>query len=233
MKKRLVFLTGAGMSAESGLPTYRDAGGLWENHRWEDLASPRAWLRDPHTVRRFYNERLRQVRQARPNRGHELIAELQATYQVTVITQNVDDLHERAGSEDVWHLHGQIRQARSCSDPREIYELGEREFTEDLVCRQGQPLRPNIVWFGEPVPLFLPACELVRSAEYLIVIGTSLAVYPAASLIEYAPPRCPVGLIDPHTPSSSVIEGCAQYWPTTAAAGLPMVIEWLATFASK
>ncbi|WP_110666473.1 SIR2 family NAD-dependent protein deacylase [Salinicola halophilus] len=196
--RHLVVLTGAGISAESGLKTFRDGDGLWENHRVEDVATPEAWARDPETVLRFYDERRRQARLAEPNPAHRALAELEAAgFRVSVITQNIDDLHERAGSRDVLHLHGEIRLARSSADAELRYPAGERIRLGDL-CDHGSQLRPDVVWFGESVPRYAEACDVVAEADALLVVGTSLAVMPAALLLEQAPIGAPCWLVDPH-----------------------------------
>jgi NAD-dependent deacetylase len=198
MKKMVVF-TGAGISAESGLRTFRDSGGLWEGHQVEDVATPRAWIRNPEMVLRFYNERRKNVVDALPNDAHKLIAELQDQFDVQVITQNIDDLHERAGSNKVLHLHGEIFKMRSEQDESMVYpirsdiQLGDR-------ADDGAQLRPHIVWFEEPVPLFEEAVYLSQGADLFVVVGTSLVVYPAASLLHYVAPQVPVYVVDKKVP---------------------------------
>ncbi|MDF9827750.1 NAD-dependent deacetylase [Ereboglobus sp. PH5-10] len=206
MKKTLVVLTGAGMSAESGIPTFRDAGGLWEGHRVEDVATPEAWMRNPALVLDFYNQRRRKLEQVEPNAGHIGLASLQEHFDVHIITQNVDDLHERAGSKSVLHLHGLLTQARGTqAGPGEqgntIIDIGYRDIAIGDKCPRGSQLRPHIVWFGEDVPMIDPAIELAGRADLFAIIGTSLVVYPAASLIDHVPPGAPVYLIDPATTS--------------------------------
>lgn len=195
-RPHLVILSGAGMSAESGLKTFRDNDGLWETHRVEEVATPEAFARDPELVMRFYNLRRAQLKEARPNRGHEIIAELEEDFDVTVITQNVDDLHERAGSTKVIHLHGELAKVRPIS--------GEGQpvaWTEDLnigdLDENGIQLRPHIVWFGEPVPMIEAAAGEVASANVVVIVGTSMQVYPAAGLVSFAPPSAPVYYVDP------------------------------------
>ena len=183
--KRLVALTGAGISAESGLATFRDSGGLWEGHRVEDVATPQAWTRNPTLVLDFYNQRRMKALQVKPNRGHEILAELQEQFDVTVVTQNVDNLHERAGSKKVVHLHGSIFESRSTKDERLVYPIEGWELKLGDRCELGSQLRPNIVWFGEMVPMMEVACEVASAAEIFVVVGTSLVVYPAAGLIDY------------------------------------------------
>lgn len=200
--KKLVVLTGAGMSAESGFETFRDAGGLWERYPVEKVATPEGWQADPHLVTDFYNGLRRQLVAARPNRGHELLAELEERFRVTVVTQNVDDLHERAGSSHVVHLHGELMRVCSSREPNnpayqrtltpDCLEVGHGERAAD-----GSLLRPWIVWFGEAVPRLEEAVEATLDADLFVVIGTSLNVYPAASLVQYVPAGVPIYLIDP------------------------------------
>ena len=194
--KHLVVLTGAGMSAESGLKTFRDADGLWEGHDVTQVASPEGFHRDPELVLDFYNQRRRQLLEVNPNQAHRDLAELEAHFKVTVITQNIDDLHERAGSTEVIHLHGELFKVRSIYD-----EFDVREWKHDLVlgdlCDKGYQLRPHIVWFGEAVPLIHKAMSICEQADLLLIIGTSLQVYPAASLMHYAPTSIPMYYIDP------------------------------------
>lgn len=198
---KLVVLTGAGMSAESGIKTFRDSDGLWENHRIEDVCTPEALARNPEVVNQFYNQRRKQLYEVLPNPGHFGLAELEKHFEVQIITQNVDDLHERAGSTKVLHLHGELKKVRSSKNPDAIYDLDGWELKPGTLCEDGSPLRPHIVFFGEPVPNIEPAVELVRQADIFVVIGTSLAVYPAAGLIEFAPKNIPIYIIDPHIPS--------------------------------
>ena len=180
MKKRLVVLSGAGMSQESGLKTFRDMGGLWEQYDVTEVASPEAWERNPELVLRFYNERRKLLWEAKPNAGHIGIARLEKDFDVDIITQNVDDLHEQAGSTNVLHLHGELRKARSTFDPELVYTMDHWELKIGDKCELGSQLRPHIVWFGEPVPNMTKALALTQKADIFVVIGTSLAVYPAA-----------------------------------------------------
>lgn len=194
----LVVLTGAGISAESGIQTFRAADGLWADHPIEEVATPEAWDRDPERVLRFYDARRDQVRRARPNAAHKALARLESRgFRVSVITQNIDDLHERAGSRRVLHLHGEILMARSSVDPRMRYPLRRGGIRLGDVCDKGSQLRPDVVWFGEAVPHFADACALVAEADLLLVVGTSLAVMPAASLLHQAPLEAPCVLVDP------------------------------------
>lgn len=213
--KKLIVLTGAGMSAESGIRTFRDADGLWENHKIEDVCTPEALENNPALVNRFYNARRKQLLEVVPNKGHLLLAELEQQFDVHIITQNVDDLHERAGSSHVLHLHGELRKVRSIRHPELVYELDGWELKEEDRATDGSPLRPHIVFFGEAVPNIEPAIQLVKQADILVIIGTSLAVYPAAGLFHYAPAGTPVYLIDPKIPQQArnsglyLIEKCA------------------------
>ncbi|HNQ12262.1 MAG TPA: NAD-dependent deacylase [Bacteroidia bacterium] len=205
MKKVVVF-SGAGMSAESGLKTFRDSDGLWENYSIEDVATPQAFANNPELVLRFYNERRQQIRSAKPNPGHLALVQLEEKYNVEIITQNIDDLHERAGSKNVLHLHGEILKARSSAPSESIYHLGNKDIQWGDVCEQGFQLRPHIVWFGEMVPMLEHAIMKVQMADILLIIGTSLQVYPAASLIHYVPSNCKIFYIDPNPASVTGIE---------------------------
>jgi len=195
--KNIVVLSGAGMSAESGVKTFRDDDGLWQNHRFEDVASPIAWQRDPELVLEFYNQRRKQLFEVKPNAGHLALVDLEKKFDVQIVTQNVDDLHERAGSSDVLHLHGELKKVRSTIDPNLVYTLDHWELKWGDQCEKGSQLRPHIVWFGEPVDMIGPAVEIVSTADVLIVIGTSMVVYPAASLINYVKDNIPKYYIDP------------------------------------
>jgi NAD-dependent deacetylase len=195
--QKIVVLTGAGISAESGLKTFRDSDGLWEQYRIEDVATPEAWHRDRKLVLEFYNQRRKQVMEAKPNVAHIALAELQKNYDVHIVTQNIDDLHERAGSKKVLHLHGEITKSRSSVDHRLIYEVDGWELKEGEKCERGSQLRPYIVWFGEMVPELENAARIVSMADIFLVIGTSLQVHPAAGLIEYAPYEAEKYYVDP------------------------------------
>lgn len=223
--KKLVVLTGAGMSADSGLKTFREMGGLWEEYDVMEVASPTAWKNDQELVLRFYNERRKQLLEAEPNEGHRGLVELEKHFDVQIITQNVDDLHERAGSSSILHLHGELRKARSTFDPTLIYDIDGWELKTGDVCAKGYQLRPHVVWFGEPVPAMDDAIGIVRQADILVIIGTSLNVYPAAGLIHYAPPSIPVFLIDPnevYAPSDTI-----TYIREPAAQGIETLINYL------
>jgi NAD-dependent deacetylase len=195
--QKIVVLTGAGISAESGLKTFRDSDGLWEQHRIEDVATFDAWMRNRKLVLDFYNERRKQVLAAAPNAAHLALAELEKHYDVHIITQNIDDLHERAGSTKVLHLHGEIRKARSSEDENLIYDIEGWELKEGDRCERGSQLRPHIVWFGEMVPELENAARIATTANIFLVIGTSLQVYPASGLIHYAPYEADKYYIDP------------------------------------
>lgn len=197
---KLAILTGAGISAESGIPTFRASDGLWENHRIEDVATPEAWRRNPQLVQEFYNIRRRAVIEAKPNQGHYLLKELEEKHEVVIVTQNIDDLHERAGSSKVIHLHGMIRKSQSSVNPNLTYDIDGWELNG--VCELGSPLRPHVVWFGEQVPMLDLAAQEISDADVLVIIGTSLKVYPAASLIHFTKPGAKVFLIDPEKPES-------------------------------
>ena len=197
MMKKLVVLTGAGMSAESGIKTFRDSGGLWEEHRVEDVASPMGWVLNRKLVLKFYNDRRRELARCEPNAGHLGLAALEKHFNVHIITQNIDNLHEKAGSTDVVHLHGELTKARSTKDPDLIYDIGYKDVNEGDKCELGSQLRPHIVWFGEAVPMIEEAVKITSLADIFAVIGTSLNVYPAAGLIEYVPDSASLWLIDP------------------------------------
>jgi len=198
--KKLVVLSGAGVSAESGIKTFRDSGGLWEGYNVMDVASPEGWAKDRELVLNFYNERRKNALSAKPNEGHQIIAELENQFKVTVITQNVDNLHEKAGSSNVLHLHGELFKSRSTVDPNLVYEMEGWELNIGDKCEKGSQLRPDIVWFGEMVPMMEAAMEETISADIFIVIGTSLQVYPAAGLLEYVKESNPKFIIDPNMP---------------------------------
>jgi NAD-dependent deacetylase len=226
MKPKLVVLTGAGISAESGIATFRDSGGLWEQHRIEDVATPEAWQRDKELVNRFYNLRRKQAAEVEPNEGHKALVRLEEQFDVYIITQNVDNLHERAGSARVLHLHGELSKVRSTVDPSLVYEIGDRQIAIGDKCEKGSQLRPHIVWFGEAVPAIEEATRITQSADIFMVIGTSLQVYPAAGLLHYAAADIPKYLIDPNA------EAVAGIFKLTvvkekAGTGVPKVVDQL------
>jgi len=200
VNKKIVVLTGAGISAESGLSTFRDSGGLWEGHNVMEVASPEGWRRNRKLVLEFYNQRRRQLKSAEPNEAHKALVRLEEIYDVTIVTQNVDDLHERAGSADIIHLHGELNKSQSTLNPELIYDLNGKDIKEGDKCELGSQLRPFIVWFGEMVPKMDEAVKAALDAEIFIVIGTSLVVYPAAGLLQFAEPGVNKYLIDPAEP---------------------------------
>ncbi|WP_413615231.1 NAD-dependent deacylase [Halomonas cupida] len=222
----LVVLTGAGISAESGIQTFRAHDGLWADHRIEDVATPEAWARDTAMVLRFYDARRDQVRAARPNAAHRALAGLEARgFEVSIITQNIDDLHERAGSRHVLHLHGEIMMARSSVNPRMRYPLGRDNIAMGDVCDQGSQLRPDVVWFGEAVPAYPQACEIVAEADLLLVVGTSLVVMPAAALVDELPLDAECMLVDPDE-QLSIPPGVTR-WVASAGEGVPALVrQW-------
>lgn len=223
MKKKCVVLTGAGISADSGLLTFRDAGGLWEGHKVTDVCTPEALERNPKLVIDFYNQRRLQANAAEPNAAHKALAELEKYYDVHIITQNVDGLHEKAGSSKVLHLHGELNKLRSVADENEIIGF-TGEQTDDVRDSKGGPMRPHIVFFGEEVPLFPRAAEEMRDAGVVIIVGTSMQVYPAASLIHYAPPDADCYLVDPNPQGVGAgVEVIAE----RAASGVPKLAEYL------
>ena len=195
--RKIVVLSGAGISAESGISTFRDNDGLWENHRIEEVATPDAWYNNKSLVLKFYNLRRKQLFEVEPNAGHKALVKLEDKFDVQIITQNVDDLHERAGSSNILHLHGELKKVRSSLDSSLIYELENWEQKGGGLCEKGSELRPHIVWFGEEVPNIIPAVEIVKKADVLIIVGTSLNVYPAAGLSHEVKLGTPIYLIDP------------------------------------
>ena len=201
MKKKLVILSGAGMSQESGIRTFRDMGGLWEEYDVTEVATPEAWAQNPMLVMKFYNDRRKQLYESEPNAGHLGFVDLEMYFDGNIITQNIDDLHERAGSSSVLHLHGELKKARSSVDESLIYDIDGWELKFGQKCAKGSQLRPHIVWFGEAVPAMDDAISIVESADILVVIGTSLNVYPAAGLVNYAAKGTPIYVIDPERPS--------------------------------
>lgn len=200
MKKRLVVLSGAGISAESGVATFRDADGLWEGHDVMEVASPQGWKKNPELVLDFYNKRRKNAHEVEPNAGHKALADLEKDFDVRIITQNVDNLHERAGSTNVIHLHGKLFESRSTLDPSLIYQMEGWELNLGEKCERGSQLRPNIVWFGEPVPMMEKAMEETVQADIFLVVGTSLVVYPAAGLVDFVPDEVPIFVVDPRLP---------------------------------
>ena len=224
--KKIVVLTGAGISAESGLKTFRDSDGLWEGYNIEDVATPQAWQRNPKLVQDFYNMRRKDVLAAKPNAAHIALAKLEEWFDVTIITQNIDDLHERAGSTKVLHLHGIITRSQSSINPKLTYPIEGWELGMDELCELGSPLRAHVVWFGEDVPTIEEAARICAGAELFILSGTSLAVYPAAGLIHYVKSRVKKFIVDPNIPVvnrlTNVIEIQAK-----ATVGIPELVDEL------
>ena len=229
MLKRLVALTGAGISAESGIATFRDSGGLWEGYRVEDVATPEAWHKNPAMVLDFYNERRKKALEVKPNRGHEILAELEMDFDVTVVTQNVDNLHERAGSSKVLHLHGELFEARSTVDESLVYPIKGWELKLGDLCEKGSQLRPNIVWFGEMVPMMEAAADIAVLAEIFLVVGTSMVVYPAAGLIDYVAVNVPKFIVDPKVPDVRSMPNI-HFIPEKASVGMEQVRRLLRKF---
>jgi NAD-dependent deacetylase len=225
MKKSLVILSGAGMSKESGIRTFRDMGGLWEEFDVMEVATPEAWARNPQLVMKFYNDRRRQLYDCVPNAGHIGLAELEKYFEVNIITQNIDDLHERAGSLKVLHLHGELKKARSSVDESLIYDIRGWELKFGDLCALGSQLRPHIVWFGEAVPAMDEAIPIVQNADILAVIGTSLNVYPAAGLVSYTRRGTPIFVIDPERPQVFIRN--VTYIQEKAGKGIEMLKEQL------
>lgn len=225
-RKHIVVFSGAGISAESGIATFRDNGGLWDKYDVKEVATPEAWRKNPQLVLQFYNERRKQVMEASPNAAHKAIVELEKKYDVTVITQNVDDLHERAGSKRVIHLHGEIRKSRSTYDPSLIYPIKGWELNPGDRCEQGSQLRPHIVWFGEMVPEMTRAQDITATADVLITVGTSLNVYPAAGLVHHAPKNAALYVIDPN---DVPLEGLShvRFYQEKAGDALPKLMKEL------
>ena len=224
--KKIVVLTGAGISAESGIKTFRDDNGLWRNYRFEEVASPEAWAADPGLVLEFYNIRRKQLLEVEPNAAHYALARLQEFFDVRIVTQNVDDLHERAGSHNVLHLHGELRKARSTVDDSLVTDIEGWELKQGDLCSRGSQLRPHIVWFGEITENIVPAIVLTGQADAFIIIGTSLRVYPAANLISYTPKGIPLFYVDPQAqPYPGFAE--LEIIRNTAGDGVPILVDHL------
>ena len=226
MKKKLVVLTGAGISAESGIKTFRDADGLWEGHNVMDVATPEGWQKNSELVLDFYNQRRRQLHEVQPNLGHQILAELENEFEVTIITQNVDNLHEKAGSSNVIHLHGELLKVRSTKNHNYILDW-ETDLNSSDVDDKGHQLRPHIVWFGEEVPALEEAVTIVEKADILVIIGTSMQVYPAAGLIHYANQEIPIYYIDPNPASISNVWNPVEIIPMTATEGVAVLKQKL------
>lgn len=231
--KRVVVFTGAGVSADSGIATFRDSDGLWASYRIEDVCTPEALARNRAQVVEFYNIRRRELFEKEPNAGHKALVELEKYFDVKIVTQNVDNLHERAGSSSVLHLHGELTKLRSPKNPDLIVPLEGWEQRLDQRGPDGELLRPHIVFFGESVPNFDEATRIAASADVMVVIGSSLAVYPAASLVRYARPEVPVYLVDPHLPAGHGIRNLKEYIPMRSAEGTPLLVEKLINEYSK
>lgn len=225
-RKHIVVFSGAGISAESGISTFRDNGGLWDKYDVKQVATPEAWRANPELVLRFYNERRKQVIEAEPNAAHKALVELEKKYKVTIITQNVDDLHERAGSGNVIHLHGEIRKARSTYDPSLIYTIDGWELNPGDRCEQGSQLRPHIVWFGEMVPEMIRAQDIAARADIMITVGTSLNVYPAAGLVHVVPKHSKLYVIDPNEVPLTGLDN-AVFYKAKAGEALPKITQAL------
>jgi NAD-dependent deacetylase len=228
--KKIVVFTGSGVSAESGLKTFRDSDGLWENYIIEDVATPQAWQRNRALVLEFYNLRRKQVIESKPNAAHVALALLEKKFDVQIITQNIDDLHERAGSTKVLHLHGEIRKSRSSVDPSLVYEIPGDEIKDGDKCAKGSQLRPHIVWFGEEVPELNHAAHFISLADIFIVIGTSLLVYPAAGLVDYAPSIAEKYFIDPK--ADETLSDQFVMMREKAGTGVPALVEKLLSMQS-
>ncbi len=223
--KKIVIFSGAGISAESGLKTFRDSDGLWENYDLTEVATPEAWEKNPKLVLDFYNLRRKQVIKAQPNEAHLTLVKFEEKFNVQIITQNIDDLHERAGSSNILHLHGEILRSRSTGTQKE-YKINGEELNIGDLCEQKTQLRPDIVWFGEAVPKMVEAEKICRDADILIIIGTSLSVYPAANIVEFVPESCPKYIIDPKDISSKGIKNLT-YIKEKASIGIPILANTL------
>ena len=222
LSKKIVVLSGAGISAESGIKTFRDSDGLWEGHNVLDVATPEGWQKNPELVLDFYNQRRKQLQEVQPNLGHQILADLENDFQVHIITQNVDNLHEKAGSTNVLHLHGELLKVRSTKNESYILDW-QSDLNIGNFDDNGNQLRPHIVWFGEEVPALNEAIKLVQNAEILIIIGTSLQVYPAASLMHYAPRNSPIYYIDPKPAQISNVPKNMKILATTASKGMQII----------
>lgn len=224
--KKIVVFTGAGISAESGISTFRDSGGLWEKYDVKDVATPEAWQKNPNLVLQFYNERRKQVLEAKPNPAHKALVLLEKKFKVQIITQNVDDLHERAGSKNVLHLHGEIRKSRSTFNHELVYDIKGWEIKAGDKCEKGSQLRPHIVWFGESVPEMDRAHDIAADADIFIIVGTSLNVYPAAGLVHSTKKNCSIFLIDPNEVNNTEIQNLVTI-REVAGIGVPELVEKL------
>lgn len=226
-KKTITILTGAGISQESGIKTFRDSNGLWENHKVEDVASPKGWLQNPELVLKFYNERRRQLAEVEPNEAHKQLVRLEEKYIVNIVTQNVDDLHERAGSSRILHLHGQLTQAKSSGNEKTVKDIGYNDINLGDLCEEGFQMRPNIVWFGESVPMISTAEGLAYDADIFIIIGTSMVVYPAVGLVGWTKPETPIYIIDPNDTPLVGRKGYVTHIKKSATEGVTELVEKL------
>ncbi|MFN4235236.1 MAG: SIR2 family NAD-dependent protein deacylase [Bacteroidia bacterium] len=224
--KKIVVFTGAGISAESGIKTFRDSNGLWEEYDISEVATPEAWFKNPALVLDFYNKRRKQVMEAQPNAAHLALVKLEKYFDVQIITQNIDDLHERAGSKNVLHLHGEIMKARSTASDKLIYPVKNGVISMGEKCEKGFQLRPHVVWFGEEVPNMEIAYEIASKADIFITIGTSLSVYPAAGLIHFTPQNCKIYLIDPNAKNIDTLKNL-EIINEKAGTGVPALVERL------
>jgi len=225
-KKKITVLSGAGISAESGIATFRDSNGLWEGHDVNEVATYEAWMKNKQLVLDFYNERRKKALEVNPNRAHEILAELEENFDITIITQNVDNLHERAGSSKVLHLHGELFKSRSTFNEKLVYDIQGWELKVGDLCELGSQLRPHIVWFGEMVPMMEVAVRESMNTDIFLVVGTSLLVYPAASLIDYIPDEIPKYIVDPNIPDINRVSNLHAV-PKKASKGLEMVANEL------
>ncbi|OJJ23354.1 NAD-dependent protein deacylase [marine bacterium AO1-C] len=231
-KQKIVVLTGAGISAESGIKTFRDSDGLWENHDVMEVASPEGWRKDRELVLEFYNQRRTQALATKPNPGHIGLAQLEPHYDVVIVTQNIDNLHEQAGSSNIIHLHGELNKVRSTVDPNLVYEWGDKPINIGDKCEKGSQLRPHIVWFGEAVPLMEKAVMEVVDADIFMVVGTSLLVYPAAGLLDYVEGHVPKYIIDPNMPDVRPRPNL-HLIEEKGSVGVPALVEKLIAKASE
>jgi len=223
VKKKLVVLTGAGVSAERGVATFRGAQGLWEGHKIEEVAAPEGWQANPELVLDFYNQRRRNVHEVKPNKAHLILAQLESKFDIQIITQNIDNLHERAGSTRILHLHGEITKSRSTVDPNLVYDIEGTELNLGDLCEKGSQLRPHIVWFGEAVPAIETAAALMGVADFVLIIGTSMQVYPAAGLVHCTKENVPILVIDPNAPEVSMSN--VTYYKCGAVEGMERFLE--------
>ena len=227
-KKKIVILTGAGISQESGIKTFRDSNGLWENHKVEDVASPKGFIENPELVLEFYNQRRRQLGEVEPNEGHKQLIRLEEKYDVSIVTQNVDDLHERAGSKKILHLHGQLIQSKSSGNSKTIKTIGyEDDIKIGDLCEEGFQMRPNIVWFGESVPMIMTAEGLAYDADIFIIIGTSMVVYPAAGLVGITQKDTPIYIVDPNDTPIIGRKGFVTHIKKNATEGVKQLVDKL------